>query len=108
MKKITKIKLFESSRKHFALLGITPSQSHKKYPFFTAKILIANSWYWLSLVLLSVYIFREASDFQEYVELIFRILLPILVYICFKVIVLKMDKLFKFIDNCEKFVNKSK
>lgn len=102
------MKLFQSSQKHFALLGITPSQSHEKYPILNGKILTNYFWNWFTAILFSVNIFYEANNFQEYVELIYRMLMPVLIVICFTIIICKMDILFQFIDSCEKIVDKSK
>lgn len=102
------MKFFQSVQKYFAFFDISSSQSQKKYPWLSGKILAASFCYWTGVISFFAYILREANGFQEYIELIFRILFPILVVICFTITIFNMNKLFKLIDSYENVANKSK
>lgn len=105
---VQKMKFFLLTQKYFTLLGISSSQSKRKYPFLNRKILKAYSCYSIAIILFSVSFFGETHTFGEYAELIFRSLLPILLVIAFSIVVFKMEILFKIIDSCEEIVDKSK
>lgn len=107
-KKEKEMKLFKSIRQNFALLGIDLDQSHQKHRFFSGKILIVYSCYWLNIISYCVFLRREAHNFSEYMEVIFRIFLPIVITTCFTVIVFKVENLFELFESCERIVNKSK
>lgn len=107
-KKEKNMKLFQLTQKNFARLGIDLSQSHRKYRFFNRKILLAYFHYWLAIISFCVFFIHEAHNFQEYMEVIFRIFLPITITICFTIIIFKMEKLFEICGSCERIVDKSK
>lgn len=102
------MKFLQSSQLYFARLGITASQSKHKYPFLNVKILSVFLVYCLFIVAYTLSIIRVAQSFREYMELIFRVALPMLLITMFAIVVLKMEKLFQLVDNIEKFIGKSR
>lgn len=59
------------------ILDIYPSVSHQKYPFNLRTIKVYLS-YWLTNISLCVYFSRDARDFVERLDIVFRISLAFL------------------------------
>lgn len=95
------------TRESFALLGIDLDRAHQNCPFFNGRILPVYSFYWLTIISFCIFLRRETHDFREYIEVIFRTFLPIVIAICFTVIIFKMDELFEVFKSCGEIVDKS-
>lgn len=101
------MKVFQIIRKHYESLGINSSlqmsQTSQRFPF-NEKILLSILSFGCIIVSHIVYIFYVASGFMEYVECICTTCGSIITFICFATIAFKSNKLFKVIDNIEKFI----
>lgn len=101
------MKFFQLTQENFALLGMNIKESQQKYRFFSGKILIVYSCYCLTIASFCAFLRREAHSFPEYLEVIFRLFLPIAITICFTAMVFEMESLFGIFNSCEKIVDKS-
>lgn len=100
-----KMKLFQIIQKKFAFFGITSTQSIEAHPF-NEKILLVYVVYgstWISSVLFLV---RRASTFEEYTNNIYITTATAMIIFCFTVVVLRMPKLFEFINKCERLTER--
>ena len=104
----SKMKLFQSAQRCFAMLGIYPIQANGKYLCFNRKIWIVFISYLVGIIFNCVFLFRKVHSFEEYTDIIFRISISILIIICYVVIVLQMENLFQIINNCEEIIRQSK
>lgn len=101
------MKHFRSVCNSFAILGIYPNPSHRKYPF-NIKILMVFLCYSLTIISCCIYVFRNALSFEEYSDLIFRISLLCVIVAVYAVFVFKMNEFFHMLNTCEQIVDKSK
>lgn len=96
------MKLFQVIQKKIAFLGISSNQ-----PFFNAKSMLTFLFFGLGISFSIMFIFY-ANTFLEYIENIFVIITELLSGIDFIIVLLQREKFFKFIDNIEEYVDKSK
>lgn len=101
--KKSKMKLFQSIQKSYAILGISQCQ-----PSFNIRILVASLGFGSGIILSNVFLFRDIENWKEFTDTIFVNSSVILVDICFSNMIFKMEKLFQFIDCCEKIFETSK
>lgn len=104
---LQKIKIFLIIQKNFATVGINSNLVTQDYPFnerILKGYLIICSWT-ISNVL---YCFHGPESFSEYTQSIYVCSLCILISIAYTILILKVEKLFEFIDGVENVVNTSK
>lgn len=101
----TKIKLYQSVQRSFAILGIYPNQFCQNN-LLNDKILAVSFVYWTGIIL--VCLSYNAGSFMEYTALMFEASVLIFNMICYTVLIFKVEKLFQLIDECEKIIEKRK
>lgn len=95
------MKIFETTQKHFGILGIRPSnQDHA----FNKRILFGFLLFGCFVPLYIVYIFHVADDFMEYVESICVISANIVTFICLSAVVLQRNVIFESIESIDKLI----
>ena len=102
----TKMKLFQSVQKSFAVLGITPNESIRTDPY-NRNIWKSFIVYSLTNVLNFAFFFLEANSFREYTEILFVYSCTMTIFIGFAIAAIQKKKLFNYINNCEKTINES-
>lgn len=100
------MEVFESLRKHFATCGIAVSQkSPRRHPFnvknSTVFILLC-----LYVSLIAVFV-NDANTFDERTDILYKVVSISTCGILYEIIVLKMLKLFAFIDSLADTVDSS-
>lgn len=102
----SKRKMFEISRKNFAIAGITPDLVHQSYPLnwtiLFGFLLVGSSMFYTSM-----FIICDAETFTDYTLAVHAYSLEILISFDILVILLKVEKLFEFINNCSTSANTS-
>lgn len=102
----TNMKILQLVQKNFATLGVSPNLSLQPYPFNT-KIIIGFVTLSLSLSCNLVFAISEAKTFTEQTQSIYMVSLTVLIMFALTIIILKVNKLFCLIDDCENLVNTS-
>lgn len=95
---------FASIRHYFAIVGITAS---KHYEFYM-KTTMVFVMYSMNLTINCVYLFRDANDFEEIVNLIYVISTHLVGIMTFTTIIWTMENMFTFLDKLEKLISNSK
>lgn len=90
---------FQLVRKTLTILGINPNRHA-----FIDKLLIAFGLFYSSSILSCVFFFIEAETFREYTESIYTLTANIAITFCFTYIIIKMDQLFQYIEDCQRIV----
>lgn len=101
------MKLFNTFKANYAILGITAYQSLQPYPF-NIKILMTFLMFSLSTTSHLVYTFYVANTFTEYTECITTTSGSFIISLCFATMVFKMTTLFEFIAKIEELVTMSR
>lgn len=104
--KSPKPKVFQMVQQKFAIAGITPSLSNQPYRFdgsISMGFLIVG----LFMVCNFKYTFYEAKTFIEYTQTIYMGSLAALIIFALAIIILNVDKLFQFINDCGNLVRKT-
>lgn len=97
------MKLFQSIQKSYAIVGISRGQRPLNIKSLAVAFALCSSTA-SNIVLL----FRGPGNFNEFTDMIYVISLNMLanIYFCYSIV--NMEFFFKFIDSCEKIVDKSK
>lgn len=103
-KRVVNMKCFASIRYYFAIVGITASKQHK----FNVKTSMVFVMYSMNLTINGVYLFRDADDFEEIVNLIYVCSTHLVGLMTFITIIWRMENKFTFLDRLEKIIGKSK
>lgn len=102
------VKLFTFIKKTFRIIGISPPQSNQKHNSINSK----NWIFLLCLVQLCIatvgYFFTEANSIMEYGMVFFNAITAIETIILYLIFIWQMKNILNYIENCEKFVEKSK
>lgn len=104
---VIKMKIFQAIRQNFLVLGINPYPTTLKNPFI-ANIVITLLGSVFSTTSYFLWLFHMATTFNEYVNAMFYIFGAIIITVGFSILVWKMKKWFRFIENLEIFINESK
>lgn len=99
-------KVFQLTQKYFATAGIVPNLAIQPYPL-NGKISIGFLLLGSSLICNFKYTFYEARTFVEYTQSIYMCSIAALIIFALVIIILKVEKLFEFINGCEKLINTS-
>lgn len=91
-------------RKHLAMNGIILQQSSKKFHLKNLTVIILCFLYGISLAKL----LDEVNNFDEYVDIVNRMITTYLFNLYYMHIVWKTPQLYGFIDNLENCIRKSK
>lgn len=95
------MKLFQTIRENIRLLGINQNDR------FSGKILKASFLYGFNSILNCAFLFHKARTFREYTDDIYMTSATIVITISFITVIVKMSRLFKFINRCERIAEKS-
>lgn len=99
------MKLFQTIQNKFAILGISSHQSTQEQPF-NQRIILVYLIYGCSCILSNVYLFRKAQTVEEYTNCIYIATATTMLTLFFSIVVYKMPKLFKYIENVENIVER--
>lgn len=91
------MKLFQFVQKKLVILGIIPNHQHS----FNGKILMVFVLYWFINVSNVFILFYKAKTFNEYTNSTFVTAATTTVAVCYTILILNMEKLFKFIEFTE-------
>lgn len=101
------MKLFQTVQKHYAALGISPSNRLAPKNPISGGVFFGFLLFGCSAVSQFVYIFRVANGLIEYMECAGSISGGIIIFVCFLPVVLRKATLFKSIDSMEKLIDTS-
>lgn len=102
-----KFKAFEVIQKNLATVGITPSLVHKTYPF-NGSIIYGFLLLGSCACFTCVFIISDAETFVKYTQSVYAGSLATLIIFALLIIIIKVEKLFEFFNNCESTLNISK
>lgn len=104
---VVAMKLFRLTRKYLSALGIDPSQADRKsaFNFKNLSLIIGNAVLCTTNILFS---YQEVDDFQVYMNIMYSSFTGLITQTEYLLHVWKMDKIFKFIENFETLIQKSK
>lgn len=98
------MKIFQTVRKHYAIMGISSPSDQSASEIVLLGFLIFGC----SFASQFMYIFRVASGFMEYMECVSSLSAGGIIFVSFAAIVFRKRTLFESIDNIEKLVDSSK
>lgn len=98
-----KMKLFQTSLKYYAILGITSNYSTQTHPF-NSRILISVAIYLIMISLVGVYLLFIANNFAEFIESLYMFTSAIVSLICYAIVILTVAKLFQLIESLQQFI----
>lgn len=101
-----KIKCFKTIQMYFDMVGIRPELVTQSYPL-NERIVIGFLMLSLTVTALCVYILNYAETLFEYTQSIYVGSAVVLFVLILVILVLKMDKFFECINNCDSQLNKS-
>lgn len=99
------MKLFQSIRNSFALMGINSYQSNQLHPFNKRNVL-SILLHFTSVTLTILYLLKVANTFEEYTNAAFSISGVTIAALGAVNVILTMDEWFKVMNNFENIVNK--
>lgn len=100
----TKMKIFQTTQKHFSAMGFVPNlQQSNIWQFHAVNILICC----IDAVLLGIHILREANAIEDYIESTFTLSILVGLTVVYMSIILENNKIFIFIELCAKELNDS-
>lgn len=97
------MKFFQSIQRIFLNLGIVSNQSMQTRSINAIYLLI----YLLTCIFLSIFLFYEANNIEEYMDGGFLLTISISIMFCYTILLVKMEKIFNYIDSAEKIVEQS-
>lgn len=100
-RKSKKMKLFQTVREYIHAVGINQSDR------FSGKIFKASFLYGFNSILNCAFLFHKAKTYRQYTDDIFMTSATIIISISFITVIVKMSRLFKFINRCERISEKS-
>lgn len=101
--KHSKMKLYQSAQRQFALLGISSQLLIQKYPF-NEKILLMSFSYICKIISFCMFMYYNVNTFREYTDSIYVTSTVVLIVICYANVVFRVAGFFKFIDSCDEIV----
>lgn len=106
--KSSKMVVFKTTQKNFALIGICPKQPAMQHPnTFNWKLLVSFVALGIGVSFVSVYVFKYANTFAERTQALFILSAGSLVTFILLILALKAKKVFEFINRCGSVVNTS-
>lgn len=96
------MKLFETTLKHFALMGIGSNEGR-----INRKMLLALFFLWLTSIFNSIFLIYEANNFKDYTQNLYMTVASTLVAIFYVQIMFQISLVEKFINEFEKNVDES-
>ena len=101
------MKTFDSIKNCFTVLGFDSHQSTRK-DLLKFKNIISLLLIFIDMILTSVYVYYEASNFEEYVDSIYLLSSMILAFSVFSILIWQIPNHFIFINHLESIITKSK
>lgn len=98
-----KMNFFQTARRNFEILGISPSQSR-----LNGKVLMAFTSYWIDNTLNCIFLAREVNNFSEMANSIFITTGTTTISTCFTILIINKAKLFRLVDDAEKIIDRGK
>lgn len=95
------MKLFVTIQKNLAAMGFTPNMQQNNQLQLSPGQVFYIIKYATDLIVITLYVFREAERVGEYIDTIFSLTVQGGVFIGFVSIILKNDKLFNIIEISE-------
>lgn len=102
----SKHKVFGIIQEHLAIIGIEPNLVEQSYPF-NGKILFGFLLLGSSIYCTFVFIIYEAETFAEYTQSVYIGSNGVLNIFVLLIIILKIKRLYDFINDCDDLVNTS-
>lgn len=102
--KIPKKKILQSVLTNFAILGIQPD-SVAQPCLLNGRILIGFCSLGLAMIGFLNYLIYEAETFIEYTQTVYIESAVVTMMFILMIIILNVEKIFKFMENCEQIVN---
>lgn len=102
----SKFKVFEMSRKYFAIIGITPSLVHQSCPF-NGTILFEFLLFGAAIYGTFAFLIYDAETFAEYTQSVYTSSVVIFVILGLLILMLKIEKLFALLNGCDVLANTS-
>lgn len=93
------MQLFQTFKNNYEILGINPNQHS-----FNAKML-ATSLVLVGSISFCVFYLPESKSFEELSECVYIASAVTTIVVCYVSSIIQMVKLFKYTNDCEKFVN---
>lgn len=104
---IQNMNIFEVFQRHYASLGISPSdRSTHEWPF-NERVLFGLSFFACSILLQLVHVFYVANGFIDHMVSICTASASAAIFVSFAGIVFKQSKLFECIDSIEELIKAS-
>lgn len=97
------MQIFQKTQKYFALFGISANQKN----LLNRRSLLAFFTQGLAFFSFGTYLLQPSSS-TEYISSIYFTSATVVSIFFFAVLLLRMERLFKFINDCENTINKSK
>lgn len=106
MPKLPRIVIFQAIQRTYAMAGITPVLLTQAYPL-NAKIMMGFLLLNIAAIFNLIFTLCYAQTFAEYTQSIYVFSLMNLLIFALLIIILKVDKLFEFFNECADIVNSS-
>lgn len=103
---LPKIKIFQTVREYFAIIGINRVLVDQPYPF-NRRIFLGFLMFGLAITSLFTFIISQAKTFWEFAQSIYTCSAVILGICCLFILVFRVHILFKFIASFENVINTS-
>lgn len=101
-----KLKVFQTTQKNFAMMGISRKLATQAYPL-NVRILMGFLILYSLAIFNLIYTIYYAKTFAEYTQSVYVFSLGALIILALFIVILKVNKLFELIDNCNSIVNMS-
>lgn len=102
-----KIHLFKFTQKAYQDIGIIPFQTNQKRSFVNSKNLFFLYLFAVSIASSAAYLLFEACSIIEYGMVFFTCTTVVLIFIEYLIILWQMENILSYIENCERFIEKS-
>lgn len=97
-----KIQLFQMIQRNLAKLGISSNCFNQ----FDRNLSLASLSYGLNVISNGIFLLHETNNFREFTNSFNATYSVVSVVACFVIVIYKVIKLFEFIENCEKIIDK--
>lgn len=100
------MKLFQSIRNIFAMVGVCPTESNREY-LLSGRILFVYLCYVLCTTLSCIFLFYKAHNFIQYTNIAFVLSISILITIVYTLLIFKREEIFQVMHMGEKIIENS-
>lgn len=102
--KLSRLEAFKVTREKYAMMGISPKLMTQSYPVnrtILSYFLILGT----AITFISVYIFKYAESFFEFIQSIYIVSAAFLVVFALFFLIFQVEKFFEYINRCEAMLN---